>query len=171
MLLEACRPILLPMMIAGIGIIFSIVGTLFVRISETASISTTTVQKALNMGNWGSIILTALASVGLVYFILPETMELRGIEFTKWGVLGAIGVGLTVGTLMSIITEYYTAIGKRPVMSIIRQSSTGHATNVIGRPGCRYGIYLSTDTSTGGRYLGFLRSAPDYMVLQLQQRV
>jgi K(+)-stimulated pyrophosphate-energized sodium pump len=124
-------PILLPMMIAGTGIIFSIIGTLFVRISETASISTTTVQKALNMGNWGSIILTALASIGLVYFILPQTMELRGIEFTKWGVLGAIGVGLTVGTLMSIITEYYTAIGKRPVLSIIRQSSTGHATNVI----------------------------------------
>jgi K(+)-stimulated pyrophosphate-energized sodium pump len=124
-------PILLPMMIAGTGIIFSIIATLFVRISENASISTVSVQKALNMGNWGSIVMTALASVGLVYFILPETMELRGIEFTKWGVLGAIGVGLTVGTLMSIITEYYTAIGKRPVLSIIRQSSTGHATNVI----------------------------------------
>jgi K(+)-stimulated pyrophosphate-energized sodium pump len=125
-------PILLPMMIAGTGILFSIIATFFVRISESASISTVPVQKALNMGNWGSIVLTALASVGLVYFILPETMTLRGIEFTKWGVLGAIGVGLTVGTLMSIITEYYTAIGKRPVMSIIRQSSTGHATNVIG---------------------------------------
>ncbi len=125
-------PILLPMMIAGTGILFSIIGTLFVRISENASISTASVQKALNMGNWGSIVLTALASIGLVYFILPETMVLRNIEFTKWGVLGAIGVGLTVGTLMSIITEYYTAIGKRPVMSIIRQSSTGHATNVIG---------------------------------------
>ncbi len=84
------------------------------------------------MGNWGSIVLTALASVGLVYYILPETMTLRGIEFTKWGVLGAIGVGLAVGTLMSMITEYYTAMGKRPVLSIIRQSSTGHATNVIG---------------------------------------
>ena len=84
------------------------------------------------MGNWGSIVLTALASVGLVYFILPETMTLRGIEFTKWGVLGAIAVGLAVGTIMSMITEYYTAMGKRPVMSIIRQSSTGHATNVIG---------------------------------------
>jgi K(+)-stimulated pyrophosphate-energized sodium pump len=59
-------------------------------------------------------------------------MTLRGLEFTKWGVLGAIAVGLTVGTLMSMITEYYTAMGKRPVMSIIRQSSTGHATNVIG---------------------------------------
>ena len=125
-------PILLPMMIAGTGILFSIIGTLFVRISETANISTAPVQKALNMGNWGSIVLTALASVGLVYFFLPETMTLRNIEFTKWGVLGAIAVGLAVGTIMSMITEYYTAMGKRPVMSIIRQSSTGHATNVIG---------------------------------------
>ncbi|HZZ76339.1 MAG TPA: V-type H(+)-translocating pyrophosphatase, partial [Puia sp.] len=125
-------PILLPMMIAGTGILFSMIATLFVRISEHASISTASVQKALNMGNWGSIILTALASVALVYFILPETMTLRGIEFTKWGVLGAIAVGLAVGTLMSMITEYYTAMGKRPVISIIRQSSTGHATNVIG---------------------------------------
>ncbi len=125
-------PILLPMMIAGTGILFSIIATFFVRISENASISTSSVQKALNMGNWGSIVLTAIASIGLVYFILPETLVLRNIEFTKWGVLGAIGVGLAVGTLMSIITEYYTAIGKRPVLSIIRQSSTGHATNVIG---------------------------------------
>lgn len=125
-------PILLPMLIAGVGILFSIVATLFVKISESADISTGPVQRALNMGNWGSIVLTAIASVGLVYYILPETMTLRGIEFTKWGVLGAIGVGLVVGTLMSLITEYYTAIGRRPVLSIIRQSSTGHATNVIG---------------------------------------
>ncbi|HUR67488.1 MAG TPA: sodium/proton-translocating pyrophosphatase, partial [Chitinophagaceae bacterium] len=125
-------PILLPMLIAGTGILFSIIGTWFVRISDTAGVNTDNVQKALNMGNWGSIILTALASIGLVYFILPDTMQLRGLEFTKWGVLGAIGVGLAVGTLMSIITEYYTAMGKRPVKSIIRQSSTGHATNVIG---------------------------------------
>jgi K(+)-stimulated pyrophosphate-energized sodium pump len=125
-------PILLPMLIAGVGILFSIIGTWFVRISENAGMNTQTVQKALNMGNWGSIVLTALASFVLVDQILPETMVLRGNEFTKWGVLGAIGVGLAVGTLMSIITEYYTAMGKRPVMSIIRQSSTGHATNVIG---------------------------------------
>lgn len=125
-------PILLPMLIAGVGILFSIVGTLFVKVSDSAGISTNAVQKALNMGNWGSIVLTAFACVGLVYYILPETMELRGYEFTKWGVLGAIGVGLVVGTLMSIITEYYTAMGKRPVMSIVRQSGTGHATNVIG---------------------------------------
>ena len=125
-------PILLPMVIAGIGILFSIVGTLFVRVSDTAGINTSSVQRALNLGNWGSIVLTALACIGLVYFILPETMTLRGIEFTKWGVLGAIGVGLVVGTLMSLITEYYTAMGKRPVLSIVRQSATGHATNVIG---------------------------------------
>lgn len=125
-------PILLPMLIAGIGIVFSIVGTWFVRVSDAAGINTHNVQKALNMGNWGSIVLTAIACVGLVYYILPETMTLRSLEFTKWGVLGAIGVGLLVGTLMSIITEYYTAMGKRPVVSIIRQSATGHATNVIG---------------------------------------
>ena len=125
-------PIILPMLIAGVGILFSIIGTWFVRISDAAGISTDNVQKALNMGNWGSIVLTAAASAGLVYFILPEAMELRGVMFTKWGVLGAIGVGLLVGALMSIITEYYTAMGKGPVNSIIKQSSTGHATNVIG---------------------------------------
>src|SRR5690606_13939461 len=125
-------PVLLPMLIAGIGILFSIVGTLMVKISDSAGINTKVVQNALNMGNWGSIILTALACAGLVAWLLPETMILRDYEFTKWGVLGAIAVGLTVGALMSIITEYYTAIGKRPVDSIVKQSATGHATNVIG---------------------------------------
>ncbi len=125
-------PILLPMLIAGTGIIFSIIGTFFVRISESAGLSTAKVQSALNMGNWGSIILTAIASYFLVNYILPDTMVLRGYEFTKGGVFGAILVGLAVGTLMSIITEYYTAMGKRPVASIVRQSGTGHATNIIG---------------------------------------
>ena len=125
-------PILLPMLIAGLGIIFSIIGTWFVKVSDSAGITTTNVQKALNLGNWGSIVLTAVASVVLVNYLLPESMMLRGLEFTKWGVLGAIAVGLVVGTLMSIITEYYTAMGKRPVLSIVRQSGTGHATNVIG---------------------------------------
>jgi K(+)-stimulated pyrophosphate-energized sodium pump len=125
-------PIILPMLIAGIGIVFSIVGTWFVRISDSAGISTSVVQRALNMGNWGSIVLTALFSFGLVSYLLPETMILRGNEFTKTGVMGAIAVGLGVGTLMSIITEYFTAMGKRPVLSIVRQSATGHATNVIG---------------------------------------
>lgn len=137
-------PILLPMLIAGAGILFSIVGTLFVRISDKAGINTDTVQKALNMGNWGSIVLTAIASVALVYYVLPDAaiylkrdfingnLKEGAIAITRMGVTGAILVGLAVGTLMSIITEYYTAMGKGPVKSIIRQSSTGHATNVIG---------------------------------------
>ncbi|MCJ8155618.1 sodium-translocating pyrophosphatase [Chryseobacterium sp. SSA4.19] len=125
-------PILLPMLIAGTGIIFSMLGTLFVRINDNEGSSTSSVQNALNLGNWGSIVITAIASYFLVTYILPEKMELRGHEFTKMGVFGAIMVGLVVGTLMSIITEYYTAMGKRPVSSIVRQSSTGHATNIIG---------------------------------------
>src|SRR4051812_41254838 len=124
-------PILLPMLIAGTGIIFSIIGTFFVRASDAGGINTNNVQKALNKGNWGSIILAGIASIALVKYILPDTMELRGHTFTNNGVLGAIIVGLAVGTLMSMITEYYTAMGKRPVRSIIRQSATGHATNVI----------------------------------------
>ncbi|GAB1537362.1 hypothetical protein NUACC21_00020 [Scytonema sp. NUACC21] len=100
--------------------------------SSVKPVSTDAVQKALNMGNWGSIILTAVAAYFITMHILPETMVLRGAEFTRNGVIGAIAVGLVVGALMSIITEYYTAMGKRPVLSIIRQSSTGHATNIIG---------------------------------------
>src|SRR5215467_2624177 len=126
-------PILLPMLIAGIGIVFSIIGTFFVRISESASVNTSVVQKALNMGNWGSIILTAIASYFLCVYILPEgSLYIRGFEFTRNQVFGAIALGLVVGTLMSLITEFYTSIGKRPVNTIVRQSGTGHATNVIG---------------------------------------
>lgn len=134
-------PILLPMVIAGLGLIFSIVGASFVRIkSETDS-----VQKALNIGNWTSIILTAIATYFIVNWMLPNDSfhmlrdEMAGgglkpgaLVFTKSGVFMSIVVGLIVGTLMSFITEYYTAMGKRPVLSIIRQSSTGHATNIIG---------------------------------------
>ncbi|AZA98402.1 sodium-translocating pyrophosphatase [Chryseobacterium joostei] len=125
-------PILLPMLIAGTGIIFSMIGTLFVKINDSEGSSTSSVQNALNLGNWGSIVITAISSYFLVTYLLPEKMVLRGHEFTKMGVFGAIMVGLVVGTLMSIITEYYTAMGKRPVSSIVRQSSTGHATNIIG---------------------------------------
>lgn len=124
-------PILLPMLIAAMGVLFSIVGTWFVRISDSAGLSTQKVQNALNMGNYGSIIITAIASYFLVDFLMPDVMTLRGHVFNKNGVFGAIIVGLVVGTLMSMITEFYTAMGKRPVNSIIRQSATGHATNII----------------------------------------
>jgi K(+)-stimulated pyrophosphate-energized sodium pump len=126
--LNGFSPILLPMVIAGLGIIFSIIGTWFVRISGEKS----NVQNALNLGNWSSIILTGIVSFFLVNYMLPENMVLRGYEFTAMQVFYAIIVGLVVGALMSIVTEYYTAMGKEPVNSIIRQSATGHATNIIG---------------------------------------
>ncbi|MFL9484110.1 sodium-translocating pyrophosphatase [Chitinophagaceae bacterium LWZ2-11] len=149
-------PVLLPMLIAGIGLLVSIIGTLFVRISEGAGINTRNVQKALNMGNWGAMVLSAIACFFLVTYVLPEKMVLRNIEFTRNGVLGAIAVGLVVGTLMSIITEYYTAMGKRPVLSIIRQSATGHATNIIG--GLAVGMestFLPIIVLAGGIYGSF----------------
>jgi K(+)-stimulated pyrophosphate-energized sodium pump len=122
-------PILLPMVICGLGIIFSIVGTWFVTIKDEKS----NVQNALNMGNWASMALTVLASYFIVNWMLPEgDIVLRGVTFTKAGVFGAILVGTVVGAIMSIVTEYYTAMGKAPVLSIIQQSSTGHATNIIG---------------------------------------
>jgi K(+)-stimulated pyrophosphate-energized sodium pump len=122
-------PILLPMVICGLGIIFSIVGTWFVRIKSEKS----NVQNALNMGNWASMILTVIASYFVVMYMLPEgEITLRDKVFTKMGVFMAIVVGTVVGAIMSIVTEYYTAMGKKPVLSIIRQSATGHATNIIG---------------------------------------
>ena len=120
-------PILLPMVICGLGIVFSIIGTWFVTIKDEKS----NVQNALNLGNWSSIIITGVASFFLVKWMLPETLNLRGYEFSSINVFYAIIVGLVVGTIMSIVTEYYTAMGKGPVNSIIQQSSTGHATNII----------------------------------------
>lgn len=121
-------PILLPMIICGLGIVFSIVGTWFVTIKDEKS----NVQNALNLGNWSSMILTVAASFFVVNWMLPETLNLRGYEFSKLNVFYAIVVGTAVGAIMSIVTEYYTAMGKAPVNSIIQQSSTGHATNIIG---------------------------------------
>jgi len=132
-------PILLPMLIAGLGLILSIVATTFVRISK----ETDSVQNALNMGNWSSIVLTAIVSFFAVKWMLPSgdmfmsrdmvdgVLKEGAISFNSMDVFYSIVVGLVVGTLMSLITEYYTAMGKRPVLSIIKQSSTGHATNII----------------------------------------
>jgi K(+)-stimulated pyrophosphate-energized sodium pump len=121
-------PVLLPMLIAGLGIIFSIIGMMFVSVKDENG----NVQNALNLGNWSSIAITGIASFFLVKWMLPETMSIRGYEFSSMNVFWAIILGLVVGTLISIITEYYTAMGKRPVLSIIKQSGTGHATNIIG---------------------------------------
>jgi K(+)-stimulated pyrophosphate-energized sodium pump len=119
-------PVILPMLIAGLGIIFSLIGMLFVRVKEGGN-----VQAALNLGNWISVILTAVGAYAAIHYLLPENLTLRNFEFTANGVFMAVLVGLVVGALMSIITEYYTAMGKGPVNSIVQQSSTGHATNII----------------------------------------
>ena len=128
---QGLSPILLPMVIAGMGIVASLLGILLVRVKEGGS-----VQAALNFGNYASVVVSGVASYFIIKWMLP-TGELvinrpGAAPFTANDVFYAVVVGLIVGTLMSIITEYYTAMGKRPVLSIVRQSSTGHATTVIG---------------------------------------
>ena len=130
---DGMAPILLPMVIAGLGIIFSIIGTFFVRIKGEDS----SVMNALNLGNWSSMVLTAVSSYFVIQWMLPETMsfERNGSEalvITSMNVFWSIILGLVVGTLMSIVTEYYTSMGRRPVDSIVQKSGTGHGTNVIG---------------------------------------
>ncbi|HLK97606.1 MAG TPA: V-type H(+)-translocating pyrophosphatase, partial [Hymenobacter sp.] len=125
---QGLSPILLPMVIAGMGIVASLIGILCVRVKEGGN-----VQAALNLGNYISVGVSAIASYVIIRWMLPtEPLVIRGVTFDAMHVFYAVVVGLIVGTLMSIITEYYTAMGKRPVLSIVRQSSTGHATTVIG---------------------------------------
>ena len=129
-------PILLPVAIAGVGILLSIVGMWLVRIKEGAEANINTVQGALNRGNWTSIILTAVVCYPMIKWMLPDTMKMsffgQGIvEVSSTNVFNATMIGLVVGALISAITEYYTGMGKKPVMDIVRQSATGSATNVI----------------------------------------
>jgi K(+)-stimulated pyrophosphate-energized sodium pump len=121
-------PLLLPMLLAGAGLIFSAISTFFVSVKNDNG----NVQQALNLGNWGSMVLTAIAAYPIVMYVLPENMAIRGVDFTKMDVFYSIILGLIVGGIISWVTEYYTAMGKRPVQSIVDQSSTGHATNIIG---------------------------------------
>jgi K(+)-stimulated pyrophosphate-energized sodium pump len=134
-------PVLLPMIIAGAGLICSIIGTWFVRIKKENG----NVQNALNMGNWISIILTAIASYFIVIWVLPAgELVMNRAEakpFTAMGVYASIITGLVVGTLISFFTEFYTSMGKRPVNAIVEQSGTGHATNIIG------GIYIGMQST------------------------
>lgn len=129
-------PILLPILIAGMGIIFSIIGMLLVRVKDNAEVSSDTVQSALNRGNWASIIITGIACFPVIQWMLPDNIGMyffgQGIKIVpNINVFFAVVLGLVVGALISAITEYYTGLGKKPVMDIVRQSGTGHATNVI----------------------------------------
>ncbi len=128
-------PILLPMAIAGVGIIISIIGTMLVKIKSNDA-KESQVMGALNIGNWTSIILVALACFGLVTWMLPETMQMNffgeGLqEISSMRVFYATLVGLFVGAVISSVTEYYTGLGKKPILNIVQQSSTGAGTNII----------------------------------------
>ena len=128
-------PILLPMSIAGVGIIISLIGTLLVKISSNDA-KEADVQKALNIGNWSSIIMVAIACYGLVAWMLPETMQMNffgeGLkDISSMRVFYSCLVGLVVGAGISAFTEYYTGLGSKPVLKIVQQSSTGAGTNII----------------------------------------
>jgi|TARA_R110000782_G_scaffold186164_3_gene276296 K(+)-stimulated pyrophosphate-energized sodium pump len=128
-------PILLPMAIAGFGILFSIIGTMLVKIKNNEA-KEKQVQGALNIGNWVSIILTAISCFVLVKYMLPETMNMEffgeGLkEISSIRVFYATIVGLIVGGVISSVTEYYTGLGTKPVLAIVQKSSTGAGTNVI----------------------------------------
>ena len=128
-------PILLPMAIAGFGILFSIIGTMLVKISSDNA-KEKQVQSALNVGNWVSIVLTAISCYVLVKYMLPEvmTMDFYGEgakEISSMRVFYATIVGLVVGGVISSVTEYYTGLGTKPVLAIVQKSSTGAGTNVI----------------------------------------
>lgn len=128
-------PILLPLVIAGLGIVFSILGSFLIKVTDEGA-KEAQVQAALNKGNWGSIILTAVACYFIIDLILPATMtmELFGegaVQITSLRVFGAVIVGLIVGGLISYFTEYYTGLGKKPVLEIVQNSSTGAGTNII----------------------------------------
>ena len=128
-------PILLPMAIAGFGILFSIIGTMLVRIKSNDA-KEKQVQGALNLGNWVSIGLTAIACYILVNWMLPAQMTMKffgeGLqEISSMRVFFATIVGLVVGGVISSVTEYYTGLGTKPVLKIVQKSATGAGTNVI----------------------------------------
>jgi K(+)-stimulated pyrophosphate-energized sodium pump len=128
-------PILLPMAIAGVGIIISIIGTMLVKIKNDDA-KESQVMGALNIGNWTSIVLVAVSCFGLVTWMLPETMKMEffgeGLQdISSMRVFYATLVGLVVGAVISSVTEYYTGLGKKPILKIVQQSSTGAGTNII----------------------------------------
>ena len=128
-------PILLPIVIAGVGILASIIGTLFVKIADNTA-KEAKVQAALDLGNWTSIIITLIASYFLIDWMLPETLTMNFFGegdkvIPSINVFWAACIGLAVGALISIVTAYYTSLGKKPVLDIVKNSSTGAATNII----------------------------------------
>jgi K(+)-stimulated pyrophosphate-energized sodium pump len=137
---DGLATLLLPLVISALGIIFSIIATKFIKVNDDGKEAE--VQSALNKGNWGSILMTAVACYFLIDWMLPAELSMnffKGSEngtdiiktFASINVFYAVLVGLGVGGGISWMTEYYTAIGKKPVMDIVRNSNTGAGTNII----------------------------------------
>ena len=129
--------VLLPLVIAAVGIIASIIGTFFVKVKEGGD-----PQKALNFGNIVAGILMIIASWFLINWLLPESWyyqdplyqwsdPVKGNPYTATGIFIATVIGILSGALIGMITEYYTGSGKAPVLGIAKQSITGSATNII----------------------------------------
>jgi K(+)-stimulated pyrophosphate-energized sodium pump len=118
--------VLLPLVLSGVGIVTSILGTFFVKVAEGGD-----PQKALNRGEFISAALMLAATYGIVQWMLPATWNVAGVEFTSMGIFWAVIIGLVSGLAIGIITEFYTGTGTKPVKSIVNQSLTGSATNII----------------------------------------
>ncbi len=114
----------LPLVLAAVGIIMSIIGTFFVKVKEGGD-----PHKALNIGEFGSAALMIIASYFIINGMIPETIE--GLPFGAMGVFWATIAGLIAGLAVGKVTEYYTGTGTKPVNSIIEQSETGAATTII----------------------------------------
>ncbi|MFN4083560.1 MAG: sodium-translocating pyrophosphatase [Bacteroidia bacterium] len=137
--LNGLGPILLPLTIAGFGLLASIISSYFVNVSDNAKADTHTVQAALNRGNWASILLSLVASYFLIQILLPANFTISVFNSGQFGtetttsmnVFYAVIIGMFVGGAISYITEYYTGLGKKPVLGIVQKSATGAATNII----------------------------------------
>ncbi|MFD0835142.1 sodium-translocating pyrophosphatase [Mariniflexile aquimaris] len=116
----------LPLVLAAVGIIMSIIGTFFVKVKDGGN-----PQTALNIGEFGSAGLMVVASYFIITAFIPETYTFKGVEYGAMGVFWATIAGLVAGLAVGKVTEYYTGTGKGPVNSIVRQSETGAATNII----------------------------------------
>ncbi|WP_405208212.1 sodium-translocating pyrophosphatase [Aquimarina sp. LLG6339-5] len=132
---DGIGPVLLPVAIAGAGIIISIIGTMLVKIKSNDA-KEAQVMGALNIGNWTSIALVAASCFGLCTYMLPETMKMEFfgeglMDISSMRVFYATLVGLFVGGVISAVTEYYTGLGKKPILEIVQKSSTGAGTNII----------------------------------------
>jgi len=114
----------LPLALAAVGIVMSIIGTFFVRVKEGGS-----PHAALNLGEFGSAGLMLVASYFLINAFIPESVE--GLPSGAMGVFYATIAGLVAGLAVGKVTEYYTGTGTKPVNSIVKQSETGAATNII----------------------------------------